>query len=285
MGLTLSRIRHAGADIVPSKYTILHQGDLVHAVGTRENLDRGTAYFGAVSDVLIEAPGGAVELRRVVVSNKDVVGRTLEELNFASKFNAQITRLRRADFEITPQEDMRFELGDRLLVVAPREKLAAAAEFFGDSAREAATLDFAALTFGISLGVLVGMIPIPIPGLGAVSLGIAGGPLVVALLLGHIGRTGRFVWIIPFEGERNPAPYRAAVLPRWRGRARGGGNCSARSRVRVSSYSFSARRARLPRFRRSLCCCASGRARASLSVLARRAGCTRNPHRSPAPEN
>jgi len=200
-GLTLSRIRHQGVDSVPMKYTTLQLGDLVHAVGTKEALDAGTAYFGALSDVPLEAPGGAVELRRVIVSNKEVAGCTLEELNLDTQFNAQITRLRRADFEIAPQEDMRIELGDRLLVVAPKEKLAAAAQFFGDSAREAATLDFAALTFGISLGVLVGMIPIPIPGLGAITLGIAGGPLLVALMLGYLGRTGRFVWIIQFEAS------------------------------------------------------------------------------------
>lgn len=200
-GLQISRIRRDGTDTVPSKYTILQLGDLVHAVGTKENLAKGIAYFGAPTNVPIEAPGGAVELRRVIVSNKEVAGRTLEELEFEPRFNAQITRLRRADFEVAPQEDMRLELGDRLLVVAPKEKLAAAAQFFGDSAREAATLDFAALTFGISLGVLVGLIPIPIPGLGAVNLGIAGGPLVVALLLGHMGRTGPFVWIIPFEAS------------------------------------------------------------------------------------
>ena len=77
-------------------------------------------------------------MRRILVSRREHAGRKLEELNLARRFNAQVTRLRRADVDLVPSQDFRIEIGDRLRVVAPRERLPEVAKFFGDSERELA---------------------------------------------------------------------------------------------------------------------------------------------------
>lgn len=200
-GVIISRIRH-GLDVsIPTKYTLLHEGDVVVGVGQRVNIEKAAAFFGELSEERIELSRENIEMRRVLVSNKKLVGQTIQQLELDRRFNAQITRIRRADIDILVSPDMTLEMGDRLRVVMPREKTGDVSRFFGDSEREVAELDYTALTLGIVLGVLVGMIPFPLPGGTSVSLGIAGGPLVVALILGRLGRTGPIVWSIPLEAN------------------------------------------------------------------------------------
>ncbi|MEY4578381.1 MAG: hypothetical protein RL701_3084 [Pseudomonadota bacterium] len=89
-------------------------------------------------------------------------------------------------------------LGDRLRVVAPVQHLPELARYFGDSERALAEVDFSALALGLALGLLLAQLPLPFPG-GGLKLGNAGGPLLVALLLGHLGRSGSWLWSLPYE--------------------------------------------------------------------------------------
>lgn len=202
-GVQLTRIRENGSDVVrvPSKYTVLQLGDTVTGFGPPEKLREAIAYFGAESDERIDMQRDHVEILRILMSKKSLVGTKIDELGIDEKFGAQITRVRRADREFMPTEGMTLALGDRLRVVVPREKVTEVTHFFGDSERAKMDLDYTAMTLGISAGVLLGMLPIPIPGLGSVSLGFAGGPLIVALVLGYLGRTGPIVWAIPLEAS------------------------------------------------------------------------------------
>lgn len=201
VGVRISRIRQDGEIFVPSKYTILRKGDVVVVVGQKERMEEARAFFGADSTEHLELNRERIEMRRVLVSNKKLVGKRIEELELETRFQGQITRVRRADLDMVANPETVLELGDRLRVVAPREKMGELSAFFGDSERERAELDYTAITLGISLGVLIGMIPLPVPGAGTVSLGFAGGPLVVALVLGKLGRTGPIVWSIPLEAN------------------------------------------------------------------------------------
>jgi putative transport protein len=135
-------------------------------------------------------------MRRILVSRRELVGRSLAELDLDTRFNAQITRLRRADVDLLPSDATRLELGDRLRVVAPTRRLAEIGQFFGDSEREVAEIDFVALALGLSAGFVLSVIP-PWPG-SALRLGIAG-PLLIALFLGRLVRTGSLVWVLPYE--------------------------------------------------------------------------------------
>ncbi len=201
IGVLVTRIMKRGAVSVPTKYTVLEAGDILTGFGSPPHLEAALPFFGRTSDVKLENSREHLEVLRVLVSRRDVVGKVIDELDLARRFGAQITRVRRADLEFMPTESMRIALGDRLRIVAPRERVAEVTSFFGDSERQKMDLDITALTIGISLGVLVGMLPIPIPGIGSLTLGFAGGPLLVALVLGYFGRTGPVVWTIPLEAS------------------------------------------------------------------------------------
>ncbi len=200
--VVVSRHLHGGTETVPTKYTVLHEGDVLTAVGAEESIEKAEKFFGARTTVHHNDSGGAITVRRILVSRKELAGKTIHELGLDQKYNAQITRLRRADIDIVPDRyTTHLELGDRVRVVMPKERASDVAKFFGDSERSISELDYTALTLGISFGVLMGMIPIPIPGGSHVSLGFAGGPLVAGLILGKLGRTGPLVWSIPSESN------------------------------------------------------------------------------------
>jgi putative transport protein len=202
-GLIISRHRHGDTIAVPTKYTFLQEGDVVTTVGAEACIKGAESYFGATTgESLEDEAGGTITMRRILVSKKELAGRTIHQLELDRLFNAQVTRLRRADIDIIPDYTTAVQLGDRVRVVMPTEKAAEVARFFGDSERSISELDYTALTLGISLGVLIGMIPIPAPGGTYVSLGFAGGPLVAGLVLGKLGRTGPLVWSIPAESNQ-----------------------------------------------------------------------------------
>jgi putative transport protein len=177
---------------------MLQRGDLVSVIGTGEGVQATADYLGAFADdALLEMPS-PLDYVRVFVSNPRLAGQSLAELHLTSRFGALVTRLRRGDVEFVPSGNFRLALGDRVRVVAPRENVEAVARFFGDSYRHLSEVDILTFGLGIALGLLVGMIAVPLPGGGNIKLGIAGGPLVVALLLGTVDRTGPFVWSLPY---------------------------------------------------------------------------------------
>ncbi|MET0410710.1 MAG: TrkA C-terminal domain-containing protein, partial [Polyangiaceae bacterium] len=198
IGVVVSRLRRAGLVIVPTKYTVLEPGDIVTVVGNTAAIEACVGFFGARSEEHLEARRDRVDARRILVSRREHVACTLAELDLGRRFNAQVTRLRRADTDVVPTEELRLELGDRLRVVAPADRLAEISAFFGDSERELGELDYVALALGLALGLLLAHLPLPLFGT-ELMLGIAGGPLLVALVLGRLERSGPFVWAIPHE--------------------------------------------------------------------------------------
>ena len=196
-GVVISRIHRSGSEVlVATGASRLEPGDVIVAVGDSDALERAQTFFGAVSDRDLEAGREHVDMRRILVSRHELVGRTLGEIDLDVRFNGQVTRLRRADVDLLASDDTRLELGDRLRVVAPKDNLAEIAKFFGDSERELAEIDFVALALGLAAGFVLSIIP-PWPG-STLRLGIAG-PLLVALFLGRVVRTGNLVWVLPYE--------------------------------------------------------------------------------------
>ncbi len=200
-GVIISRHQHGGNVSVATKYTVLQEGDVVSVAGSETDIQNAEEFFGTRSEKHLDETPAPISLRRILVSRKDLAGKTIQQLEIDRKFNAQITRLRRADVDIIPDYNTVIHVGDRVRVVMPSDKSSEVAKFFGDSERSISELDYTALTLGISLGVLIGMIPIPIPGGTFVSLGFAGGPLVAGLILGKLGRTGPLVWSLPSESN------------------------------------------------------------------------------------
>jgi putative transport protein len=103
--------------------------------------------------------------------------------------------------DIVPTPDLALEFGDRVGVLCPPERKAEIRQLFGDTVKATAEFSYVSLGIGMVLGVMLGLIPIPIPGVGTVTLGIGGGPLIVALILGKLRRTGPLLWVMPLPAN------------------------------------------------------------------------------------
>jgi putative transport protein len=199
-GVTVSRIRRTGeAEVYLAAIgTVLKNGDRIVAVGTRAMLDRFQQVVGRKSDEdLLQAPGGVTSLR-VVVTSKRALGKTVRELGLDHLFSVVVTRITRADLEMSAVQDLRLRFGDVLQVVGNQASVQKAAVFLGDSLKELNETQFIPLFIGIALGIALGTLPIAMPGLPQpLRLGLAGGALIVALALGRMGQIGRLVWHMP----------------------------------------------------------------------------------------
>ncbi len=200
-GFVLSRIQKGGSISVVLGDTLLESGNLVVAVGTDETLERARILFGERSAEHLPETSGEVTYRRIFVSSKNVIGRTIRELRLHTIFDATITRLRRGDVDFVPGPDTILESGDRIRVVTKRENIETISRFFGDSLRSISETDYLSLSIGIVLGVFLGMIALPLPNGMMFRLGFAGGPLLVGLILGKLERTGPVIWGLPFAAN------------------------------------------------------------------------------------
>jgi len=201
LGFVVSRIRHDGSTGLVTSDTVLADQDIVAVVGDEPSLQRARHIFGEPCNTHIEADRSELDFRRVFVSSAGIVGKRIRDLDLPNRLHATVTRVRRGDADVVPTPETRLWFGDRVRVLTLRENFAAVSKFFGDSIRGTAETDFGSVAIGMVLGVLVGMLPIPMPGGSKVSLGLAGGPLLVALLLGHVERTGHISWNIPVSAN------------------------------------------------------------------------------------
>lgn len=197
LNFRISRVKHEGKIVVGSLDAVVYLNDEVVVVGTEETIKQVENILGPVLPSRMEVDRSEIDFRRIFVSNKHAVGKTVGELTRDLPVGCCITRLRRGDEDMIPLPEMRILFGDRLRVVARRDALREVTRYLGDSIRGTAEMNFAAVGVGLVLGVLVGMIPLPIPGFGSVKLGPGGGPLIVALILGRLERTGNFYWAVP----------------------------------------------------------------------------------------
>jgi len=199
--VNFSRLKRDGKLSLAAADVRLVRDDLVSLVGSPEDIDQVTAYLGEASSEHLELDRSVFDFRRMFVSNPRVVGRTLGDLDLPGKYGAIATRVRRGDVEMLVHDNTVLELGDRVRIVARRQDMDKIARFMGDSYRALSEIDILTFSLGIAMGLLVGMIPIPLPGGLVFKLGFAGGPLVVALILGALGRTGPLVWILPYSAN------------------------------------------------------------------------------------
>jgi putative transport protein len=195
------RWKHAEQLQLAGANTQLSLGDLITVIGAPEEVERVRAALGEYSDAALELDRTEMDYRRIFVSNPQVVGVRLRDLNIPQQFGALVTRVRRGDVEFLAREDTTLELGDRVRVVTRRENMPAVSRFFGDSFRAIAEIDVLSFSLGLALGILIGQIPILLPGGITFRLGTAGGPLVVALILGTLERTGPIVWTLPYNAN------------------------------------------------------------------------------------
>lgn len=197
-GVVLTRFRRAGGTLALAKSeTELPSGAQVIVVGPPQSVQRAVELLGKVSGESLEANLAGFESHRYFVSNSAVAGRPLKELEL-EKIGAVVSRVRRADVDLPVTDETVLHLGDRVRVISDKLNAAAVRKLFGNSLTALSETGYVSFAVGIALGLLLGEVPIPVPGLeGPVRLGHAGGPLLVALILGYLGRTGPFIWNPP----------------------------------------------------------------------------------------
>ncbi|MEO5713316.1 MAG: putative transporter [Luteolibacter sp.] len=197
-GVTLSRVRHGGETYAAADSIVIHRGDLMTVVGTNAGLDQFERVVGERSEEDLTLVESALTYRRVVVTDRGVLGKTVSELGLDKRFGVAVTRVTRADIEMSAVPGLRLQFGDQLQIVGTAENLDEAATAVGNSLKELNSTHFIPFFIGIVLGVMLGTMPIPFPGLPhPIKLGLAGGPLLVALVLGRVGRIRRQVWHMP----------------------------------------------------------------------------------------
>ncbi|QIK82312.1 aspartate:alanine exchanger family transporter [Sanguibacter sp. HDW7] len=202
--IAFSRLRSGSEDAAPRTALdddVLVVGDVVTVVGPERLVEEIVAALGHVSSHQLRQDGRVVAMRRITVSSTKVAGRTLEELELHSRYGAVVTRLRRGDVDEVANSRTVLRLGDRVRIVAPRGHMGAITTLLGDSTRGFSDINPAVLGLGMALGVLLGLVVLPIPGV-HVTIGAAAGTLVMGLVLGRLGRVGPFSTSMSFTAAQ-----------------------------------------------------------------------------------
>ena len=168
--------------------TIGHN-DLVTVVGPRAALDEVAERLGHVSSHDIVEDRHDLDFRRITLSNKPLVGHTVGELDLDDKFGATVSRVRRGDVDLVAHDTFVLAMGDRLRVIAPRDRMAEVGEYLGDSDRGMSDINVGGLALGLAVGMAIGLVHVPTPG-GGFTIGAAAGTLLVGLVFGRLGRVG-----------------------------------------------------------------------------------------------
>ena len=188
---------HPGDVDVATDDAIPMPGDILTVIGSQAVVDEFVTAVGHPSSVALTLDRSTVDYRRVAVSNPKVAGQTLGELRLRRRFGAVATRVRRGDVDLLATDDLALQIGDRVRIVADRRRMSEITAYLGDSEKGASAYSITSLSLGLALGVLLGELTFPLPGGSHFALGLAGGPLLVGLIVGRAGRTGRINWSMP----------------------------------------------------------------------------------------
>ncbi|CTR86601.1 putative transporter [Escherichia coli] len=193
-----SRLKREETLKVPSPDTIIQLGDLLHLVGQPADLHNAQLVIGQEVDTSLSTKGTDLRVERVVVTNENVLGKRIRDLHFKERYDVVISRLNRAGVELVASSDISLQFGDILNLVGRPSAIDVVANVLGNVQQKLQQVQMLPVFIGIGLGVLLGSIPVFVPGFpAALKLGLAGGPLIMALILGRIGSIGKLYWFMP----------------------------------------------------------------------------------------
>lgn len=193
-----SRLKREETLKVPSPETVIQLGDLLHLVGQPADLHNAQLVIGQEVDTSLSTKGTDLRVERVVVTNENVLGKRIRDLHFKERYDVVISRLNRAGVELVASSDISLQFGDILNLVGRPSAIDAVANVLGNVQQKLQQVQMLPVFIGIGLGVLLGSIPVFVPGFpAALKLGLAGGPLIMALILGRIGSIGKLYWFMP----------------------------------------------------------------------------------------
>ncbi|EPL2155720.1 putative transporter [Klebsiella pneumoniae] len=196
--IVCSRLKRGELLMVPAPGTLIQAGDLLHLVGRPEDLHNAQLVIGQEVATSLSTRGTDLKVERVVVTNEKVLGKKIRDLHVKQRYDVVISRLNRAGVELVASSSASLQFGDILNLVGRPEAIDAVAAELGNAQQKLQQVQMLPVFIGIGLGVLLGSIPLVIPGFpAALKLGLAGGPLIMALILGRIGSIGKLYWFMP----------------------------------------------------------------------------------------
>jgi putative transport protein len=197
VGVVFSRLLRNGKVTVPDDDSLIRLGDCLRVIGPKAKLLKFEPVIGRKSSIDIKGVPSELTTEHLCVTKSQVLGKSLSELNFESTYAAVATRITRADVEFAANDQVRLQFGDFLSVVGSKEGVAHVGELVGNTPKALDHPHVLPVFVGILLGVILGSLPIVLPWMPApVRLGLAGGPLIVALVLSQVGRIGSLIWYL-----------------------------------------------------------------------------------------
>ena len=183
-----SRILHDGHVSIPNRNTVFHIGDQLYIVSAETDAEAIMAFIGPKIKVDWEKQDLPMVSRRVIVTNSSINGKTLGQMHFSRTRSVNVTRVTRQGMDLFASPSLALQVGDRVMVVGPEDAVARVSDLLGNSKKRLDKPNIATIFIGIILGIIFGSLPIAVPGLPApLKLGLAGGPLIVAILIGRYG--------------------------------------------------------------------------------------------------
>jgi putative transport protein len=184
----ISRILHNGELIVPTSDTVIHENDIILAVAQKGLIPSIVRNFGTFSEKDLSCEPGKLASRQVMVTRREIFGKALGSLKIRTRYSINITRVYRAGIELVASPQLKLQMGDKLTVVGDEDSIGKVAGELGNSIKRLNEPNIVPIFTGILLGVILGSIPLLIPGIpNPIRLGLAGGPLIVAILLSKYG--------------------------------------------------------------------------------------------------
>ena len=184
----VSRIVHNGELSIPNRDTIFHVGDQMLIVCAEADHEAIVAFIGPTLDIDFEQQDQPLVSKRILITNPNINGKTLASLHFSSVHGVNVTRVTRHGMDLFASTGLPLQVGDRIMVVGPEDAVERVASKMGNSIRRLNAPNIATIFVGIILGLIFGSLPFAIPGMPVpVKLGLAGGPLIVAILIGRYG--------------------------------------------------------------------------------------------------
>lgn len=190
-----SRIMHEGEISSPTATAVVHVGDKVRIVSAEENKSAIVAFFGEEdTEIDLATENSPITSRRIVVTRPDVNGISIADLHLSHYDGINVTRIYRAGMQLFPYQSLHIQMGDQLYCVGPENSLARLEARLGNKIKYLEHPNLIAIFIGITIGILFGSLPIVIPGMPVpLKLGLAGGPLIIAILLGRYGPTFKLI--------------------------------------------------------------------------------------------
>lgn len=188
--IVCTRLLHEGKVTTPMRDTILNMNDEVLVVCAEADAEAIKAFIGPEQETEWTEKDEKQPMvsRRIIVTNPSINGKTLGKMHFSSVYGVNVTRITRQGMDLFASRDHHFHYGDKIMVVGPEDNVNRVAELMGNSVKRLDAPNIATIFIGILVGIIFGSIPVAVPGMPVpMKLGIAGGPLIIAILVGRFG--------------------------------------------------------------------------------------------------